>query len=539
MISKSKNGQTFEQGAAILFISGIFVKVIGAFFKIPLSSDYCLGDIGFGYFSSVYDIYLPIYALATTGIPSSVSRIISEYLAEKDYKNASLAFGFFKKIMFIIGIIGTLMLLLLAFPFVKLTDNTGNTLYTYLLMCPAVLFSFLSTPLRGYFEGNRNMIPTAVSNIIDALSKILIGFTSAFITIKLTGNFALSSAAAIGGIALGTMISYIFLNIYNLKHYKNDIILKESKIGNKILLNKLYKICIPIIISSFAINIFPFIDSLTVRPILSALLDSKENLTYVLESLNIDKSYLTEEIPTLLYGIKSKAYTVFNLIPVFAAFIASGALPSVTNYIASKDFKNASNTVNSALKFTSVISFPLGCGLIFMGTPIMNLLYGDNSLNIGGIMLSIYGIAALFAGMIMVLTSVLQANGKQNTALINIVIGLVLKFVSNIILVSIPSINIYGAALSTLFGIGYIAIANFVCIMNIKEIKILVFSSIFKPFISALICGISAFLFYQINNNKFITIISILLAGIIYLVFLCLFKTFSLKELKKFLGKNV
>jgi len=536
MISNRKNGQTFEQGAAILFISGILVKIIGAFFKIPLSSDYCLGDIGFGYFSSVYDIYLPIYALATTGIPSSVSRIISEYLAEKDYKNASLAFGFFKKIMLIIGIIGTLMLLLLAFPFVKLTDNTGNTLYTYLLMCPAVLFSFLSTPLRGYFEGNRNMIPTAVSNIIDALSKILIGFTSAFITIKLTGNFALSSAAAIGGIALGTIISYIFLNIYNLKNYKNDIILKESKLSNKILLNKLYKICIPIIISSFAINIFPFIDSLTVRPILSGLLDSKENLSSVIDSLN---PYLTEEIPTLLYGIKSKAYTVFNLVPVFAAFIASGALPSVTNYIASKDFKNASNTVNSALKFTSVISFPLGCGLIFMGTPIMNLLYGDNSLNIGGIMLSIYGIAALFAGLIMVLTSVLQANGKQNTALINIIIGLFLKFVSNIILVSIPSINIYGAALSTLLGIGYIAIANFVCIMNIKEIKILVFSSILKPFISALICGISAFLFYQINNNKFITIISILLAGIIYLVFLCLFKTFSLKELKKFLGKNV
>ena len=109
MISKSKSGQTFEQGAAILFISGIFVKIIGAFFKIPLSSDYCLGDIGFGYFSSVYDIYLPIYALATTGIPSSISRIISEYLAEKDCKNVEIAFLFFKKIMFIFGVIGTLV----------------------------------------------------------------------------------------------------------------------------------------------------------------------------------------------------------------------------------------------------------------------------------------------------------------------------------------------------------------------------------------------------------------------------------------------
>ncbi|MBQ1988765.1 MAG: oligosaccharide flippase family protein, partial [Clostridia bacterium] len=254
-----------------------------------------MGDIGFGYFSSVYDIYLPIYALATTGIPSSISRIISEYLAEKDCKNVEIAFLFFKKIMFIFGAIGTLVLLLVAFPFVKLTDNTGNTLFTYLLMCPAVLFSFFSSPLRGFSEGNRNMIPTAISNIIDAFSKILIGFSSAFITIKLTGNFALSSAAAIGGIALGTVISYIFLNIYNSRHYKREKSNIVTEISNKVLLNKLYKICIPIIITSFSINIFPFIDSLTVRPVLSGILDSQNNILSIIDANYI--SDFSKEIP--------------------------------------------------------------------------------------------------------------------------------------------------------------------------------------------------------------------------------------------------
>ena len=536
MISKSKSGQTFEQGAAILFISGIFVKIIGAFFKIPLSSDYCLGDIGFGYFSSVYDIYLPIYALATTGIPSSISRIISEYLAEKDNKNAEIAFNFFKKIMFIFGAIGTLVLLLVAFPFVKLTDDTGNTLYTYILMCPAVLFSFFSSPLRGFSEGNRNMIPTAISNIIDAFSKILIGFSSAFITIKLTGNFALSSAAAIGGIALGTVISYIFLNIYNSRYYKREKSNIVTEISNKLLLNKLYKICIPIVITSFSINIFPFIDSLTVRPVLSGILDSQNNILSIIDANYI--SDFTEEIPTLLYGIKSKAYTIFNLVPVFATFIASSALPSVTSKLTSGDYKDASKTINSALKFSAVISFPLGCGLLFIGTPIMKLLFGDSSFYLGGKMLSIYGIAALFAGMIMVIISVLQALGKQNKVLLNMIIGLAFKLILNMVLVSIPSVNIYGAAWSTVAGLGYIFFSNFICLVRENRIKINLFSSIFKPLISAFACGISAYLISKMNDNMPFTILSILVAGIVYLIFLCLFKTFSLKELKELIAKN-
>ena len=236
-------------------------------------------------------------------------------------------------------------------------------------MCPAVLFSFFSSPLRGFSEGNRNMIPTAISNIIDAFSKILIGFSSAFITIKLTGNFALSSAAAIGGIALGTVISYLFLNIYNSRHYKREKSNIVTEISNKVLLNKLYKICIPIIITSFSINIFPFIDSLTVRPVLSGILDSQNNILSIIDANYI--SDFSKEIPTLLYGIKSKAYTIFNLVPVFATFIASSALPSVTSKLTSGDYKDASKTINSALKISAVISFPLGCGLLFIGTPIM------------------------------------------------------------------------------------------------------------------------------------------------------------------------
>ena len=534
----SKKGQTFEQGAFILFVSGIFVKIIGAFFKIPLSSDYCLGDIGFGYFSSVYDIYLPLYTLASTGIPSSISRIISEYLAEKDYKNANITFEIFKKTLFIISVLGTILLLLSAFPFIKLTDKTGKTFLTYLFMCPAVLFSFFSSPLRGFFEGNRNMIPTAISNIIDAFSKIAIGFTSALITVKLTGNYALSSAVAIGGIALGTFISYLFLRFYNLKYYKNDLVYDYDKVYRKKIFIKLYKICIPIVISSFAISLIPFIDSLTVRPILANLTRTNKNITEIIRVTGISESYIYEEIPTLLYGIKSKAYTIFNLVPVFTSFIASCALPSVTSELMSGDRLSASKTVNSALKLSAFVSFPLSFGLLFMGKNIMELLFGEISSYSGGIMLSLYGFAALFAGMITVLTSLLQALGKQNKALINIVIGLFVKLLCNIIFTSVPSINIYGSVIGSIIAFGFISISNFMCLLCEKKVEINLISSVLKPFISGMFCGISAFLVSQISDSKAITILSIGVGGVVYLIFLCVFRTFKISELKELIGKN-
>ena len=153
-------------------------------------------------------------------------------------------------------------------------------------------------------------------------------------------------------------------------------------------------------------------------------------------------------------------------------------------------------------------------------------------------MLSIYGIAALFAGMIMVIISVLQALGKQNNVLLNMIIGLAFKLILNMVLVSIPSVNIYGAAWSTVAGLGYIFFSNFICLVRENRIKINLFSSIFKSLISAFACGISAYLISNMNDNMLFTVLSILVAGIVYLIFLCLFKTFSLKELKELITKK-
>ncbi len=534
MKSKIKNSQTLEQGAMLLVLSGIFVKIIGAFFKIPLSADYCLGDIGFGYFSSVYDIFIPIYTLSSSGFPAAVSRIISEYLVENNKAKALKAFSFFKKIMLIIGIIGTASLFLLAKPFVGLTDKTGKTLFIFLAMAPAVLFCFLSSAYRGYTEGHRNMFPTAVSNLIDALSKVILGFTSAFIAVKLSGNIVLGAVCAMAGITLGTVISFVFLNIYYRKNYNYN----ENYSVDSRLFKRLIIISLPIVLSSLGVSLVTFIDSLSVRPILSALFERNTIVCEEIIKAFSDDFLRKDLIPTFLYGIRSKAYTVFHLIPVFTGFIAVSVLPNITADFKSNNKENLNKNINSALKISSTISFPISFGLIFIGEQIMNLLYGADSLNIGGNILSIYGIAAVFAGCIMPLTAVLQAVDKQKTALISFIFGLIIKAIGNIVLISVPKLNIYGSAISTVLCFISVFIIHLVSLIKLKDLKMDIKSVFLKPVFSAFLCGITAYLVCKLSDSSLITVASILLAGLVYLTFLIILKVFSLTEIKEIIKKN-
>lgn len=537
MINSVKKNQTFEQGAILLLVSGLLVKIIGAFFKIPLSSDYCLGDVGFGYFSSVYDVFLPVYTLASSGIPSAVSRIISEYLAEKNYKKADIAFKIFKRIMFWLGIIGTFLLAVFAVPFVGLTDKTGKTLLTFFAMAPAILFCFLSSVYRGYYEGNRNMLPTAFSNVIDALSKLVFGFTTALIVVKLSGNVALGATATMAGITLGTIISYTFLRIYHSRvcaksHISNEEYFEEDRA----LFKRLISIALPIVLASLSISLVTFIDSLTVRWSLSSMGENDLNvISQMYSRYNIPFDAVM--MPTFLYGIKSKAYTLFNLIPVLTGFIAASALPSIAGS-ASAALEKLTTTINTALKLTTALSFPMGFGLIFAAKPIMKLLYGDSSYEIGGNILIIYGIAALFAGLLTVLTAILQALNKQNRVLLNFLIGLIIKIISNIILVSIPKLNIYGAAISTVLFFAFVVLAHFLVVVKTLKLRLDYINSIIKTFFSALFCGITAYLIMGLSDSFLITLVGILAAALVYILFLVIFKTFKIEEIKGFIVKK-
>ena len=534
--------KSFQRGALLLLCSAVIVKLIGALFKIPLSSKYCLGDLGFGYFSSAYDLFTPFYALAMAGLPVAVSKTVSEYLAKGRYGDVRQMLKVSRRVYLAAGLICFLCLSAIIYPFSKLTDSTGAGIYSLFAMTPSVVFCCLMSSYRGYYQGLNNMLPTAVSELLEALCKLVLGFGFGFFTVKITGDVAFGAAAAILGITVGTAVSTFYLKLYY--RIKGDGISPDKLSGSPILGGRsaakaLILIAVPVALASLAGNIALIIDALTVRRQLSALDEGSFNIIREMYAYSVADYNKTAVLPitngqlsALLYGIRGKAYTLFNLVPTLTTVIGVSAVPVIAGLNAEKDYKALNRNLNSALKLVSLISLPAGIGLFVASDRIMELLYDSAaSVEIGAPLLKIFGIAAVFAGISIPLTGILQAMGKQKTALINIGAGAAVKLIIGMLTVSVPEINVKGAALGTLVCYAVIFVLHMAVLLKSKETALDIKAVFFKPLAAALFCGVAAQMVLYIGNSFFITTLAILAAVLVYMICLILLKTLAEEDL--------
>lgn len=534
--------KSFQRGALLLLCSAVIVKLIGGLFKIPLSSKYCLGDLGFGYFSSAYDLFTPFYALAMAGLPVAVSKTVSEYLAKGRYGEVRQMLKVSRRVYLAAGLICFLCLSAIIYPFSKLTDSTGAGIYSLFAMTPSVVFCCLMSSYRGYYQGLNNMLPTAVSELLEALCKLVLGFGFGFFTVKITGDVAFGAAAAILGITVGTAVSTFYLKLYY--RIKGDGISPDKLSGSPILGGRsaakaLILIAVPVALASLAGNIALIIDALTVRRQLSALDEGSFNIIREMYAYSVADYNKTAVLPitngqlsALLYGIRGKAYTLFNLVPTLTTVIGVSAVPVIAGLNAEKDYKALNRNLNSALKLVSLISLPAGIGLFVASDRIMELLYDSAaSVEIGAPLLKIFGIAAVFAGIAIPLTGILQAMGKQKTALINIGAGAAVKLIIGMLTVAVPEINVNGAALGTLACYAVIFVLHTAVLLKSQEVTLDIKTVFLKPLVAALLCGVAAQMVLYIGNSFFITTLAILAAVLVYMICLILLKTLAEEDL--------
>lgn len=536
--------QSFEKGAVVLIIATAISKIIGALFKIPLNN--LIGDLGFGYYSSAYDLFLPIYGISMTGLPIVVSQMVSSRVAETKFRDAKTVFNISKTAFSAAGLLITFLMILLINPFLKLTDMTGESLYSLLSIAPAIFFCFLISAYRGYYEGLNNMYPTAVSNVIEAVCKLVFGYTFAYITMKTSKNVAYAAAAAIWGVTIGMILGTLAVMLIGkvkgcgIQKSQCDNSLKTE--NKRSLLKIIFVLSVPIVLSSLITNISSLIDVVTIKWQLGRLMAEHGDFIKTIYSESIN-SYNREAntvlsdstIPTFLYGVRSKTYTIYNLIPTIAAVLGVSALPTLVKVWCAKreDKREIKKCINSVLRFTSLLVFPAGIGMIAIAPQIMELLYDSfASVQIGAPLLRIYGAAALFAGMCVPLMNMLQAVEKHYAALYNMIVGLVVKIILNIVLASVPRINVNSAAIGTLCCYAVIFILNFHTLVKHTGVMPDITANILKPFAAALVCGGSAYLFVcSLGVSSVATILAIMFAAIVYAVMVLLLKVVTFEEL--------
>ncbi len=537
MQENKRKQQSFQYGAVILLCSTVLVKIIGAIFKIPLSN--LIGDLGFGYFSSAYDLFTPIYTLAMAGLPIAISRIVAENMAKERYNDVKKSFKVTSRIFVITGLVAMLIMLYFTPKFVESTDSTGKTVYSIYAIVPALLVCCITSAFRGYYEGLRNMYPTAISDIIEALGKLILGYGFAYIILKITNNVALSAAGAMFGITIGSVAAALFLFIRH--KVKGDGITKQELEDSPaaqetaVIVGAVILIAIPVVFASLANSFSSLADAFFVKNHLTNMMKNNADTIRNMYQNSINDYNLhsttvlsNNEIPTFLYGIRGKAFTLYNLVPAITSVLGVSALPVLATAWTKKDKTLIKRNIESPIKLTAIISMPIGMGFVFLGDEIMNLIYSTTaSVEIGGNILKIYGLAAIFAGISIPMTSMLQSVKKEIFAFINIAIGAVIKVLVNYYLVSIPSINIQGAAIGTLACFLFVFLAHLITLILCTKIIPNVWKTILKPLIAALMCGLSTVALNLSSLGKIGTVLEIAVAAVVYLIVLIILNTFE------------
>lgn len=557
-MSKNKK-HSFLYGATILAGSMIIVKLIGALFKIPLGN--ILGNTGMGYFSTAYNLFIPVYTLAVAGFPAAVSRMVSASSVKNRYRDVRKILRISTLFYLVAGLVGSLVILLIAKPFAN-NFADAKSLLSILCIAPAVLFGGIMSGFRGYYEGLRNMTPTAVSQIIESVAKLIFGLLLSSFVINMGfiqyeksgvvfGTLASSieqanliilpyaSAAAIVGVSLSTLIGMIFLILRHKR--KGDGVTKEELLSSpkplaaKKIFLRLLKIAIPISIGALVINITSLIDLVTIVSRLDNIIAN--DIDKLINSFNglIPKEVIeSNQISNYLWGAYGGlAVSIFNLIPAFTSIFAKSALPNVTAMWVSKNKKLLKKNIESVIRITSLFAIPAGIGIFFMAGPILTLLYSSqaNDALVATPALRIMGIAVIFLAVLMPIFAILQAIGKQYLPVIFMLIGSVLKWVINYVLVGIPSINIVGAPIGTIVCYGTILVFSVISLTSVSKVKINFLSTFIKPLIAGLFCGIGSWASYGLLS-RFIsgnikTLIAIGIGSGVYLLVLFLIKAIS------------
>ena len=506
MQTKKTDNRNYEKqffsGVVVLALSTFIVKIIGLFYKIPMMA--YLGAEGMGYFNSAYEIYSLFFVIATTGIPIAISIIVAENKTQKRIENIKKIFRISLITLGFLGLIGTVLMCIFHKEFASLINNDAAAL-SILAISPTILLICLSSAIRGYFQGNQIMVPTAISQVIEALGKLLLGLGFAIIAINKGYSMPKVTAFAVLGLTIGVAISLLYLIVYKLFY---RIKCSKDELSNKVdanatILKQLFIIAIPITLSSSILSLSKVID-----------------MTMILRRLNAIgySQYVANEV----YGSYSTmAVSIYNLPATLVTAIALPLVPLLTSAINSNDHKKEKSVIATSIKLTAMISLPAGLGISVFSKPILNLLFSSQTKEIEytAPLLSLLGISIFLSSMITITNAILQAYKQVNKPIISMICGVLVKFVLAFILIGIPSINIYGAPISTFFSTVVIVAINLYFIVK-NSGKVSSISNLFiKPFIATFISITIGVAFYMLLSALLDSKLTILCVIVIVALF--------------------
>ena len=478
-VAQTQKQNSFFGGAAILAAGILIVKLIGMFYKIPLIN--IIGEAGAADFNNAYNIYAVLLTVSTAGLPVAVSKLVSEANALDRRNQVRRTFRLALVLFLALGLVSFLVMFFRADALAGMM-NDSKAAAGIRALAPAVVCVGCLAALRGYSQGHSNMAPTSVSQIIEALCKLVVGLGLAFWLVKQGKDPDVAAAGAITGVTVGTVVSLAYMVLdFLLSRGREDTRGTDRPDSAGSILANILKIAVPITLSSSMVGIVTVIDSSLVQGQLQSALD------------------LTEQASRTLYGNYSGALNIYNLPTSLMAAITASVIPAVSAALARRDRRGAARITGSALRITALLSFPMGVGLFVLGTPIIRLLFPKLNVAVAGPLLSTLGIATPFVCMVLVCNSVLQAHGFINLPVIVMVLGGIVKIVNNYNLVG--AIGIAGAPVGNILCFGLALVLDLVVITRVIPNRPRLLPIFAKPAVASAVMGGAAWAVYGLLSR--------------------------------------
>ncbi|MBR6562680.1 MAG: polysaccharide biosynthesis protein [Clostridia bacterium] len=440
----TEQGKSFLREAVILTVASFAVKIIGVVFKIPLTN--ILKD-SIGIFTAAYSIYAMLFMLSTSGLPVAVSKLVSasneKGRGQEAKRIANLAIAVFG----IIGFLFAAALFVFAPNIATMTGHADSALAMQVI-APSLFFICICAAVRGYFQGLRNMFPTAISQFIEAFFKLAVGMSAIIVAKNMGASVAVQAACAISGVSVGTFFAMVYILLcrrLSKKSIPNDTD-KEVQ-SDKKLLQLILLVALPVTLTAAALYFSQFLDTLIIVNCLEASGESKS------------------VADTLYSAYTGLSVPIYDLLPATLVFpIATSILPAISAALAIKKQKRAARLTRQAVRISGIIAVPCGAFLLVTGRHCITLLYGadkwsdpmtmaDGSslvpLDAAATALSVLAFAVFFISIVSTCNSLLNAYGKPHLPFIAVLVGIAVLTVSELLLLR-SKMGIYGAPLSSL-----------------------------------------------------------------------------------------
>ena len=473
--------QSFLQGVAVLTAATIIVKLLGFIYKVPLQN--ILQERGFGYFNTAYDVYNVLLMISTTGLPVAVSRMISQAQALENYAQIRKVYSTSMKVFLTIGVVGTLIMLVFSRQLSVMVTTNENSWAAIAALSPCVLLICIVSAHRGFFQGQSNMTPTSISQVYEAMIRVVFGLGGAWLLLKKTGSLVYAAAGGIFGVTMGCIVAVIYLRIQFGK--SNQILQRgggEAK-STRATMKELLAIAVPITLGSAGLQIINLFDTMIyMRRLTGALAWSSD-------------------AADTAKGIYNFCQTIFNLPCSLVTPITISIIPTVTAALTVKNLSGARHTEESAVRTMALITMPCAVGLAVLAEPIIRLLasnYGAESVATATPILMYLGIAVIFNSTVLLFNAIMQAHGDVTTPVVNMLIGGIVKVIVNYILVGIPALNIVGAAIGTVICYLTITILDLIAMRKTVTTRPVIFRNIMRPGLASLLMGAATVLSYRV-----------------------------------------